>query len=150
MVVSGKNIDLYVPMWGYHIQGTFTLNDGKMHIEADDNHIWAAKEISVGDSDNWSFGWNAWGDGPDAGPSMNRETFELNGRYTWYTVNELKKMGHEPHGDTDHSFEAAIWATGQQVHDEAMELCNFDLCVSPDGKEAFGAGVGLTPWFYKR
>jgi hypothetical protein len=150
MVVSGKNIDLYVPMWGYHIQGTFTLNDGKMHIEADDNHIWAAKEISVGDSDNWYFGWNAWGDGPDDGPSMNRETFELNGRYTWYTVNELKKMGHEPHGDTDHSFEAAIWATGQQVHDEAMELCNFELCVSPDGKEAFGAAVGLTPWFYKR
>ena len=149
MVVSGKNIDLYVPIWGYHIQGTFTLNDGKMHIEADDNHIWAAKEISVGDSDNWYFGWNAWGDGPDDGPSMNRETFELNG-YTWYTVNELKKMGHEPHGDTDHSFEAAIWAAGQQVHDEAMELCNFELCVSPDGKEAFGSAVGLTPWFYKR
>jgi len=150
LLVSGKNIDLYVPMWGYHIQGTFTLNDGKMHIEADDNHIWAAKEISVGDSDNWYFGWNAWGDGPDDGPSMNRETFELNGRYTWYTVNELKKMGHEPHGDTDHSFEAAIWGAGQQVHDEAMELCNFELCVSPDGKEAFGSAIGLTPWFYKR
>jgi hypothetical protein len=59
-------------------------------------------------------------------------------------------MGHAPKDDYDHSFEAAIWNAGQQVHDEAMELCNFDLCVSPDGKEAFGAAVGLTPWFYKR
>ena len=149
LLVSGKNIDLYVPMWGYHIQGTFTLNDGKMRIEADDDHIWAAKEINVVDSVNWSFGWNAWGDGPDDGPGMNPETFELNG-YTWYTVNELKKMGHKPEGDADFSFEAAIWNAGQQVHDEAMELCNFDLCVSPDGKEAFGSAVGLTPWFYKR
>ena len=151
LLVSGNNIDLYVPMWGYHIQGTFTLSDGKLHIETDDDHIWAGKTISVQDSYNWSFGWNAWGEGPDDGPSMNRETFELLNGYTWYTVNELKKMGHAPDPDKpDHTFETAIWDAAQQLHDEAMDLCNFDLCVSPDGKEAFGAAVGLTPWFYKR
>ena len=151
LLVSGNNIDLYVPMWGYHIQGTFTLSDGKLHIETDDDHIWAGKVINVVDSYNWSFGWNAWGEGPDDGPSMNRETFELLNGYTWYTVNELKKMGHAPDPDKpDHTFETAIWDAAQQLHDEAMDLCNFDLCVSPDGKEAFGAAVGLTPWFYKR
>ena len=150
LVVSGNKIDLYVPMWGYHIQGTFTLSDGKFRITTDDDHIWAGKEIKVWDSSNWSFGWNAWGDGPDDGPSMNRETFELRNGYTWYTVNDLKKMGHEPESETDFSFEAAIWNAAQQLHEEAMDLCDFELCVSPDGKEAFGGAVGLTPWFYKR
>ena len=151
LVVSGNKIDLYIPMWGYHIQGTFTLSDGKLHIETDDDHIWAGKVINVVDSYNWSFGWNAWGEGPDDGPSMNRETFELLNGYTWYTVNELKKMGHAPDPDKpDHTFETAIWDAAQQLHDEAMEFCDMDFCVSPDGKEAFGATVGLTPWFYKR
>ena len=150
LVVSGNKIDLYVPMWGYHIQGTFTLSDGKFRITTDDDHIWAGKEINIVDSYNWSFGWDAWGDGPDDGPSMNRETFELRNGYTWYTVNDLKKMGHEPGSETEISFEAAIWNAAQQLHEEAMDLCDFELCVSPDGKEAFGSAVGLTPWFYKR
>ena len=150
LVVAGNKIDLYVPMWGYHIQGTFTQEDGRIKISTDDDHIWAAKEINVVDSYDWYFGWNAWGDGPDAGPSMNPETFELNG-YTWYTVNELKNMGHAPDPDKpDHTFETAIWEAAQQLHDEAMDLCDFELCVTDDGKEAFGGAVGLTPWFYKR
>lgn len=150
LVVAGNKIDLYVPMWGYHIQGTFTLEDGRIKISTDDDHIWAAKEINYVDSYNWHFGWNAWGDGPDAGPGMNRETFELNG-YTWYTVNQLKAMGHAPDPDKpDHTFETAIWEAAQQLHDEAMDLCNFELCVTDDGKEAYGGAVGLTPWFYKR
>lgn len=150
LVVAGNKIDLYVPMWGYHIQGTFTQEDGRIKISTDDDHIWAAKEINVVDSYDWYFGWNAWGDGPDAGPSMNPETFELNG-YTWYTVNELKNMGHAPDSDKpDHTFETAIWEAAQQLHDEAMDLCDFELCVTDDGKEAYGGAVGLTPWFYKR
>lgn len=150
-LISGKNIDLYVPMWGYHIQGTFTFNDGKLHIATDDNHIWAGKEINVVDSSNWHFGWQAWGDGPDDGPSMNPETFELNG-YTWYTVNDLKKMGHKPESETDLSFEAAIWNAAQQLHDEAMDLCDIEICVTPDGKEAYGnaGGMGLPLCCYKR
>ena len=150
-LISGKTIDLYVPMWGYHIQGTFTFNDGKLHIETDDDHIWAGKYIDVVDSYNWSFGWNAWGEEPDSGPSMNRETFELNG-YTWYTVNGLKKMGHEPANDTDRTFGAAIWNEAVQLHDEAIGLCDLYICFTPDGKEAYGnAGeMGLPLCCYKR
>lgn len=150
-LISGKTIDVYVPMWGYHIQGSFTFNDGKLHIETDDDHIWAGKEISYTDSYNWSFGWNASGDGPDDGFSMNPETFELRG-YTWYTVNALKGMGHQPQGDSDFSFEAAIWNEGQQLHEEAMDLCDFEICVTPDGKEAYGnaGGMGLPLCCYKR
>lgn len=150
MIISGNKIDLYVPMWGYHIQGTFTLSDGKMHIETDDDHIRAGKEIDFVDTYNWSISWNAWGDKPEDGPSMNPETFELRNGYSWYTVNNLKKMGHKPESETDFSFEAAIWNAAQQLHEEAMELCDFELCVSSDGKEAFGGAVGLSPWFYKR
>lgn len=150
LVVAGNNIDLYVPMWGYHIQGTFTLENGHLQITTDDDHIWAGKQISVQDSDHFSFGWMAWGDGPDAGPSMNRETFELNG-YTWYSVNQLKAMGHAPTDSSDWTFEARIWEAAVQIHDEAMELCSFDLCVTDDGKDAYaGPSVGLIPWFYKR
>ena len=147
LVVSGNNIDLYVPMWGEHIQGTFTLDDGRLHIETDDDHIWVGLTISRGE-ESWSYGWNAWNDEMDC-LSMNPETFELRG-YTWYTVNALRDMGHEPVDYTDYSFEAAIWNYADQLHWDAMDLCDFELCVTDDGKEAYSGVVGLFPWLYKR
>lgn len=149
LVVAGNNIDMYVPMWGYHIQGTFTLENGHLQITTDDDHIWAGKQISFQDSDHWSFGWMAWSEEGDC-HSMNPETFELVG-YTWYSVNQLKRMGHAPVDSSDYTFEARIWEAAVQIHDEAMELCSFDLCVTDDGKDAYaGPSVGLIPWFYKR
>lgn len=156
MVVSGTKIDLYVPMWGYHIQGTFTLAEGKLHIETDDDHIWAGKEIHKSSDGSGSIGWNAWGETEDDGPSMNPETFALSDTYTWYTVNELKAVGKQPvAGDPEYEnnpwhIEYMIWEVGEQLHEDAMELCDFGFCVTPDGNEAFGIGVGLNSWFYKR
>jgi len=43
-----------------------------------------------------------------------------------------------------------MWEWAENTRESALDLCDFDLCVSPDGKEAFGGAVGLTPWFYKR
>lgn len=149
LVVAGNKVDLYVPMWGYHIEGTFTLEDGHMKITTDDDHIWAGKSITVVSSTDWSFGWNAWSEVDDC-HSMNPETFELRG-YTWYTVNQLKAMGHASQDDSDSwTFEVQIWEAAVQLHEQAMDLCNFDLCVAPDGKEAYGSSVGLAHWFYKR
>lgn len=148
LVVAGNKIDLYVPMWGYHIQGTFTLDNGRIKITTDDDHIWAGKTISKQDSYHYYFGWNVWNDDLNC-LSMNPETFELRG-YTWYSVNDLKRMGHAPSDANDISFEAAIWGAAEQLHEEAMELCDFELCVTDDGKEAYGGAIGLTPWFYKR
>ena len=149
-VVSGSNIDLYVPMWGWHIQGTFTLEDGYLKIATDDDHIWVGKQISVSDQYNWYFGWNAWNEEMDCN-SMNAETFELVG-FNWYTVNELKAMGHAPEDpeNPDPSFQTQIWLNAVQIHEDAMELCNFELCVTDDGTEAYGGSVGLNSWFYKR
>lgn len=164
MVVKGKTVDLYVPMWGYHVQGAFTLEDGKMHIEADDDHIWSGLYIDGTDSDAW-FGWNGWGPPDDENVpatwdesfgSMNSETFELQSPYVYYTVNELKAMGKQP-DPTDKEyladpfafkFRIYEWALG--IHENAQGLLDFDLCVAGNGKEAYGGAVGLSPWLYKR
>lgn len=160
MVVSGNTIDLYVPMWGYHIQGTFTLNDGKLHIETDDDHIFSGLYI---DADG-SFGWNGFGP-PSADydetwdysyGSMDPETFTVRSPYKMYSISDMLKMGKKP-VETDPEYQAEpfhfkfrMWTWAENTREMALDLCDFDLCVSPDGKEAFGGAVGLTPWFYKR
>ncbi len=167
MVVKGKTIDLYVPMWGYHIQGTFTLSDGRMHIETDDDHIWFGAYMER-DGDYGSIGWNAW-DAPsddeelkkqwgwdDSYGSMDPETFELQYPYRYYSVNELKGMGKKPDPNDDEYkaypfyFKFMIYEWAENVHDNASDLLDFDLCVASNGKEAYGGAVGLCPWFYKR
>lgn len=163
MVVKGNNVDLYVPMWGMHIQGPFTLADGKMHIEADDDHIWQAA-YKTGDSVSGSIGWSAWGcpaeefesTWDDSYGGMNAETFELQKPYTWYSVNEIKAMGEKPvPGDPKYEnnkfmFKYMLYEYGENVGENARGLCDFDLCVAPNGQEAYGGAVGLSPWIYKR
>lgn len=163
MLIKGTTIDLYVPMWGYHIQGSFTLSDGKMHIETDDDHIWFGAYMEQ-DGDYGSIGWNAW-DTPsedyratwdDSYGSMNAETFELQSPYRYYTVNEIKAMGKKPDpNDNEYKtepwkFKFMIYEWGENVHENCMDLCDFNLCVAPSGKEAFGGAIGLCPWIYKR
>ena len=159
MIVKGKTVDLYVPAWGYHIQGTFTLEDGKMHIEADDDHIWSGNYI-FRDSDGGSIGWSAWGPPDDENKpetwddsygSMNAETFELQAPYRYYTVNELKAMGRKPvKPEDDFDFDCRIYTWAEGIHDNCQDLMNFDLCVAGNGTEAYGGAVGLSPWLYKR
>ncbi|MBR6246782.1 MAG: hypothetical protein IKR15_05435 [Bacteroidales bacterium] len=159
LVVAGDKIDVYVPMWGLHIQGTFTLADGRLHIETDDDHIWAGKYIGAN-----FISWSAW-DAPsedfrdtwdESYGAMNAETFELQKPYQWYSVTEILSRGKDPEKYKDEydkdpvNFKWMIWEVGVGVRQEALDLCDFDLCVTPDGKQAFGGAVGLTPVFYKR
>ena len=163
MIISGKTVDLYVPMWGYHIQGTFTLSDGRMHIDTDDDHIWWGA-YKTGDSESGSIGWQAAGP-PDEDfeatwdysyGSMDAETFKLQSPYTWYSVNDILKMGKKPDPNDEeyklepYLFKFMLYEVGENLRDNAMDLCDFDLCVAANGKEAYGGAVGLSPWLYKR
>lgn len=159
MVVSGSDIDLYVLAWGYHIQGKFTLENGNLHIETDDDHIWSGHYVEAN-----SISWSAWGpptdefeDGWDYSyGSLNPETFALQSPYQWYSVSDILNMGWNPeehakeYAAEPYNFKFILWETGESIRSNAMDLCDFDLCVSPDGTEAFGGAVGMTPWFYKR
>ena len=163
MVVKGNNIDLYVPMWGYHIQGTFTLENGRMHIVTDDDHIWAGKYYEITGDHSWWIGWSAWGSPLEDDPNwdesygaMNAETFELQSPYRYYSVTNLLELGTDPKSEpTEYSndpyqFKYIVYDLGVQVRQEAQDLCDFDLCVAPNGTEAYGGAVGLSPWIYKR
>ena len=163
MIIKGKTVDLYVPVWGMHIQGQFTLSDGKMHIEADDDHIWQAA-YKTGDSVSGSIGWNAWGcpdedyanTWDDSYGAMNAETFELQSPYVWYTANQIKAMGEKPvpgdpkYENNKYMFKYMLYEYGESVSANAQDLCDFELCVAPGGKEAYGGAVGLSPCVYKR
>lgn len=143
LLIEGNTVDLYVPVWGEHIQGTFTLSDGWMYISTDEDHIWKALEIDVTDQMNWSFGWNAG--------NMNPETFELLGEYKWYTINELKAMGQKPGvNDPLWEFRFAIYAAAENELDIARNLCGFGFCVAESGTEAYGFCAGMGKCFYKR
>ena len=167
MVVKGMGVDLYVPAWGYHIQGNFTLEDGRMKISTDEDHVWWGAYME-GDLNWGSIGWNMSGppseesDDPWADTwdysygSMNAETFALQSPYTWYSVAELKAMGKEPKEDDPEYknnptlFKFMLWETADGVYQNALDLCDFDFCVAPDGKTAFGGAIGLSPCIYKR
>ena len=159
MIIDGNKVDIYVRMWGLHVQGTFTFSDGKMHIKTDDDHIWKAYYIGEGDSP--SFGWNA-GEPPypvdtwdSSYGSMNAETFKVQLPYHWYSISETLAMGTTPEASPElykedpFHFKFRIYEWGLNNRDNAAMFLDFDLCVSDDGKEAFG-GPGLTPWLYKR
>ena len=163
MVVKGNKIDLYVPMWGYHIQGTFTLENGKLHIDTDDDHIWAGKYYEITGDHSWYIGWNAWGSPIDDDPNwddsygaMNAETFELQSPYRYFTVTNLLELGANPLSEpTEYAadpfqFKYVVYELGVQNREEALDLCDFDLCVTADSKEAYGGAIGLSPWIYKR
>ena len=159
MIVTGKTIDLYVLAWGMHIQGTFTLSDGRLTIETDKDHIWKAIYI-----DEHSIGWNAWGPpgDPDEYPNwdytkpvMNPETFAVQAPYTWQTMTELYAKGKKPN-PTDPEYIAnpfamkfIIYEFVDNEYNTAMELCGLDMCIMANGKEGFG-GLGPNPYFYKR
>ena len=163
MVIKGKNVDLYVPAWGYRIQGTFTLSNGQMHIDTDDDHIWWGA-YRTGDSESGSIGWQAAGPPTDdfeatwdySYGSMNAETFQLQSPYTWYSVNDILKMGKKPdpndqeYKDNPFAFKFMLYETGEGVRANALDLCDFDLCVAGNGTEAYGGAIGLSPWLYKR
>ena len=163
MIIKGDKVDLYVPMWGYHIQGTFTLENGRMKIETDDDHIWAGKYYEITDDLNWYIGWNAWGSPIDDDPNwdesygaMNAETFELQSPYSYYTVTQLLSMGENPkehpteYAADPSQFKFIVYELGEQLREEARDLCDFDLCVTADGKEAYGGAVGRSAWMYRR
>ncbi len=163
MIIKGDKVDLYVPMWGYHIQGTFTLENGKMKIETDDDHIWAGKYYETTGDHDWYIGWNAWGSPIDDDPnwdesygSMNAETFALQSPYSYYSVTSLLAMGENPkehpteYASDPYQFKFIVYELGEQLRQEAMDLCNFDLCVTADGQEAYGGAVGRGAWMYKR
>ncbi len=147
LLVEGNNVDLYVPVWGLHIQGSFTFSNGKMHISTDDDHIWKAVEIT-GDSRSGSIGWNAG--------NLNSETFETRGDYKWYTINEIKAMGKKPDPNDPeyvlepYLFKFMMYEYAENEHESAMDLCNMSLCVADSGKEAYGGFVGLNRCLYKR
>ena len=160
MVVKNGKVDLYVPAWGFHIQGSFTITNGRMHIETDDDHIWQGLYI---DPDG-SFGWNAWGsplgendpNWDNSYPAMNAETFALQSPYRWYSISDELKMGKKP-SQTDPEYQAdpfafqfRIYEWAENERDNASGLLDFDICVTADGKEAYGGAVGLSPWLYKR
>lgn len=146
--VEGSEVDLYVPVWGVHIQGTFTLSDGRMTISTDEDHIWKALVINVTDQYNYDFGWNAG--------NMNPETFELLNGYSWYSITELKAMGKKPNPsdpeyiEYPYKFKFAIYERAENELDIAKDLCTFSLCVAESGTEAYGNAVGMSKCFYKR
>lgn len=146
--VEGSKVDLYVPVWGLHIQGTFTLSNGLMNITTDEDHIWKALVINVTDQYNYDFGWNAG--------NMNPETFELLNGYSWYSITELKAMGKKPNPsdpeyiEYPYKFKFAIYERAENELDIAMELCRFGLCVAESGMEAYGGAAGMGRCFYKR
>ena len=167
MVIKGENVDLYVPAWGYHIQGTFTFSDGRMHINTDDDHIWAGNYLYKEDEDNWYFGWSMSGspldedDKPDPNydhsyGSMNAETFELQSPYSYYSVSAILAMGVNPkehqteYNQNPWQFKFRIYEIGENIRDIAKDLCDFEICVASNGTEAYGGAVGISPWLYKR
>lgn len=159
MIISGSTVDLYVPMWGKHVQGTFTFDNGRMHITTDDDHIWGGYLILA-----TSYGWNAWGSPgeewddtwDDSYGAMNAETFELQSPYQWYSVNDILSRGKDPekykaeYNNDPFNIKWMLWGEGQSMRKECLNLCDFDLCVTDDGKEALGDAVGLGLWLYKR
>ncbi len=161
MLVKGNKVDLYVIAWGLHIQGTFTITDGKMHIETDNDHIWEGLYI---DHNTGSFGWNAWG-APDESfeetwdksyGTMNAETFELQSPYTYYSISQEFAMAKKP-DENDPEYKADPFAFKFRMYEWAenqlriaQELCDFDICVAENGQEAYANTVGMSPWFYKR
>lgn len=161
MIISGTKVDLYIPAWGLRIQGTYTLADGRMHIETDDDHIWKALYFAVIGELNYSYGWNSWGSPLDDDKDwdvtcggMFAERLTLQKVYKWYSVTEILAMGEDPdkapaNADKD-EFKYKVYESGKGYREEAQDLCDFDLCVTADGKEAYGGAVGLSPWLYKR
>lgn len=164
MLIKGQQVDLYVPMWGDHIQGTFTLSDGKMHIETDNDHIWKACYHEGNDEEGY-IGWQAWGPPGDEADypnwdnsygSMNAETFALQSPYTWRTITQILAMGEKPRpGDPTYEnnkymFKYMVYEYGDNERENAMDLCDFDLCIASNGKEGYGGAVGRAGWFYKR
>lgn len=146
LLVEGNTVDLYVPMWGLHIQGSFTLSDGKMNISTDAENIWKAVVIE-GDENYGSIGWNAG--------NMNPETFELMGEYKWYTISEIMAKGARPEGNPEYHekpwlFKFMIYEFAENELDIAMDLCGFGLCVAESGTEAYGYSAGRGTCFYKR
>ena len=87
---------------------------------------------------------------------MNAETFELQSPYTYYSVSSILAMGVNPkdhpqeYKDDPLQFKFMIYEIGENLRDNARGLCDFDLCVAANGKEAYGGAVGLSPWLYKR
>ena len=163
MVVKGKTVDLYVPVWGLHVQGEFTITDGKLHIDTDRDHVWKATYWTI-DGDYGSIGFNAAGcpdpdyekTWDDSYGSINAETFEPQAPYHWYTINEILAMGEEPKpGDHDYEahqfeFKYMVYEYGENEYSIALELCDLDFCVAADGKNAYSNGPARSPWFYKR
>lgn len=162
MIVDGSKMDLYVPMWGLHIQGSFTFSNGKLHIDTDDDHIWKGCHVERTDTFN-SIGWSASGPPSDeyeknwdySYPTMNPETFQLQSPYVWRTISEIQAMGKNPKEYPDlykadpYNFDFIIFEFSENERSIAMELCDQDLCVAANGKEAYG-GFGPSPWLYKR
>ena len=161
MIIKGDAVDMYIPAWGLHFEGTYTLADGRMHIETDDDHIWQAWYYEKEDELNWYFGWTAWDS-----PLENDKDWDVTCSgifaerltpqkvYSWYSVTDILALGEDPANapaDADlSSFKYRVYEEGLGIREEALYLCDFELCVTDDGKEAYGGPVPLSPWFYKR
>ena len=153
LLIDGNKITMYIPAWGYRIEGTYTLKDGKLHIETDDDHISRGYYLS----DN-SLSWQASGridDETDTEMNFNPETFELRPPYEWYSVNDLLAMGKKP-SQTDPEYQAnpylfkfLVYEEGESVRKAGLDQCNMKFCVAANGREAYG-GMGVSGWLYKR
>ena len=159
LLVSGNTVDLYVPVWGRHIQGTFTLENGFLNIETDAEHIWqACWGRRAEEGDGGFIGWNASGAPSEefedtwdySYNTIDAETFVPQWPYQWLSVAELKAMGTEPDGDYHYTYEELVWDFAQNVLEESLEMCRFDFCVNDEGTEAYSSIVGLDLWLYRR
>ena len=122
IIVKGNTWDLYLPMWGFHVNANYAINDGIVTFS--NTKSWQGIYRHEG-----SYGWQASGPPYDiedwdyTKPNMNPETFAIRSPWVTEEGDPMKNM-------------------------RAVE--NMAFYVTDDGKEAFGVFAGLAAWFYKR
>ena len=125
LMVKGNTMDMYVHAWGFHINGTYTINNGEVNYDFTNTWQGIYRE---GESWGWSasgppYEADKWANWDYSYPNMNPETFELRAPYSYEEGDPL---------------------------DNGAPFHNFKFVVTDDGKEAYGTIVNLECWFFKR
>lgn len=157
LLVNGNTVDFYVPIWGRHIQGTFTLDKGFLSIETDAEHVWQAC-WGRSTTDGSFIGWSASGAPSEefedtwdySYNSIDAETFVPQWPYQWRSAAELLEFGTKPDTDPRYTYEELVWDFAMNFLSESIEMCNFEFCVNDEGTEAYCSMSGLDLWLYKR
>lgn len=125
LIVKGSTMDMYVHAWGFHMTGTYAINNGTLNYNISNSWQGIYRE---GESWGWSasgppYEADKWANWDYSMQNMNPETFEIRAPYYYEEGDPLKNKA------PFHSFKVVL---------------------TDDGKEAYGVVANLVSWFYKR